>query len=277
MGRVILCTGKYASTPYQFENIGIKVYSVEELCYVLKENAFLLDREIINKKLVRWIDECLGLPELAGALYPLLHQRTSVGAFAGIILHYVKFYDRETIRNIEEIYRKSANLNVYEKLKTRVDYMVSNNRFAMAIIEYDALLKELPQQNEEMYGKVLHNKAIAMCGLFLFEEAAEVFLQAYTRYPIQETLIAYLAAKRLSMEESDYITFAAGFPDYYEETLELEKRVEELREQWVTSNEKAYLDMRISWKENANIVKYYDETEKKVQELKNNYRICVGN
>ncbi|HKM35084.1 MAG TPA: hypothetical protein VJY54_10135 [Lachnospiraceae bacterium] len=276
MGRVILCTGEYASSPYQFENIGVKVYSAEELCYVLKENAFLLDREIVNKKLVRWIDECLGLPELSGALYPLLHQKTSVGAFAGIILHHVKFYDRETIRSIEEIYRKSANLNAYEKMKTRVDYMVSNGRYAMAIVEYEALLNELPKQSVEMNAKVLHNKAVAMCGLFLFKEAAETFMRSYRLQPSSETLISYLAAKRLSMEEGDYITFAAGVPEYYEETLELEKRVEELRKLWDTSSEKAYLDMRISWKENANAVKYYEETEEKVQELKNNYRICVG-
>lgn len=277
MGRVILCTGEYASSPYQFENIGVKVYSAEELCYVLKENAFLLDREIVNKKLVRWIDECLGLTELAGALYPLLHQKTSVGAFTGIILHYIKFYDRETIRSIEEIYRKSANLNAYEKLKTRVDYMVSNGRYAMAITEYEALLNELPNQSVEMNAKVLHNKAVAMCGLFLFEEAAETFMKSYQLLPSSETLISYLAAKRLSMEEGDYIPFVAGSPEYYEETLELEKRMEELRKMWDTSSEKEYLDLRTSWKENANAAKYYEETEEKVQELKNNYRFCVGN
>lgn len=277
MGKVILCTGEYASIPYQFENIGVKVYSAEELCYVLKENAFLLDREIVNKKLVRWIDECLDLPELASALYPLLHQKTSVGAFAGIILNYVKFYDRETIRSIEDIYRKSANLNAYEKLKTRVDYMVANGRYAMAITEYDALLSELPEQSVEMIAKVLHNKAVALCGLFLFEEAAECFMKSYTLVSDTDTLISYLAAKRLGMEEADYITFVAGFPEYYDATLELERRVEELKKMWNSSDEKAYLDMRISWKENSNVVKYYQETDEKVQELKDNYRYSVGN
>ncbi len=276
MSKVILCTGEYASVPYLFENIGIKVYSAEELCYVLKENAFLLDREIVNKKLVRWIDESLKLPKLAGALYPLLHQRTSVGAFAGIILHYVRFYNEDIIRNVEEIYRKSANLNVYEKLKTRVDYMVANGRYAKAIVEYDALLAELPLQNIEMNARVMHNKAVAMCGLFLFQDAAEVFWKAYQMNPSFEILVSYLAAKRLCMEDGEYITFAAGFPEYYDATLELERRVEELRKQWDTSDEKIYLDMRISLKENVSEANYYEETDRKVQELKNDYRACVG-
>lgn len=277
MGRVILCTGEYAENPYTFENIGVRVHTAEELCYVLKENAFLLDREIVNKRLVRWIDECLKLHDLAASLYPLLHQKTSVGAFAGIILHYVKFFDRDTIHNTEEIYRKSANLSAYEKLKTRVDYMVTNGRYSMAVVEYEALLEEIPEQNPEMYARVLHNKAVALCGLFLFEEAAENFKKAYDLYPLSETLISFLTAKRLCMEDGDYITFAAGFPEYYEETLELEKRVEELKKSWEESDEKAYLDMRISWKDNANVVKYYDETDKKVEQLKSEYRCCVEN
>ena len=57
VGRILLGTGEYAATPYYFENLGLKVYSEEELRYVLKENAFLLDREIINQRLVRWIEE----------------------------------------------------------------------------------------------------------------------------------------------------------------------------------------------------------------------------
>lgn len=276
MERVLLCTGDYAQTPYCFENLGIRVFSAEELCYVLKENAFLLDREIVDRRLVKWIDESLHLPKLAASLYPLLHQKTSVGAFAGMILEYVGFYDAETIRRTEEIFRTGANLNAYEKLKSRVDYMVGNGRYSAALVEYDALLEQLPEGEKELTAKILHNKGVALCGLFAFEEAASQFRKAYELVPDRESMISYLAAKRLSMDEGDYISFAAGFPEYYEETLELERRVVALREQWEQSEQKDRLDWRRSLKADGDVRQYYAETNKRVQELKNAYRAGVN-
>jgi len=277
VGKVLLKTGEYAKTPYYFENLGIRVFSAEELCYVLKENAFLLDREIVDKRLVRWIDESLKLKELAISLYPLLHQKTSVGAFVGIILQYIRFFDDDTIHQVEDIYKKSANLNIYEKLKTRIDHMTANEKYGPALLEYDALLSQLPEGEEELTAKILHNKGIALCGLFLFEEAAEQFMRSYTLLKDEETLVEYLAAKRLSMDDGEYISFAAGLPEYYEQTLELEKRVEVYRSQWEETKEKQYLDTRLSWKADGDVVKYYEETDRKLQELKNRYRHNVNN
>lgn len=275
MGRVLLGTGEYAKTPYCFDSLGIRVYSAEELCYILKENAFLLDREIVNKRLVRWIDAELRLPELAAALYPFLNQKTSVGAFAGIILSYVKLYDTETIRRTEEMFHTGANLTAFEKLKARVDHMVTNGRYASALAEYDSLLAQLPEGEKELTAKIMHNKGVVLCGLFLFEEAAGQFMASYDLLPDKETLIEYLAAKRLSMEEAEYISFAAGFPDYYEETLELEKRVEGLCSQWETARQKQALEELLSMKEDGNMTQYYKESSKKVQELKNSYRAII--
>lgn len=276
MGKIFLCTGKYAEIPYCFENLGVKVYSAEELCYVLRENAFLLDREIVEKRLVRWIDEELKLPQLAATLYPLLSKKASAGEFASAILQYVKFYDAETIKKIEEIFQKGANLNSYEKRKTRVDYMVAGGRYAPALFEYDVLLEELPDEERELTARILHNKGVALCGLFLFEDAAQQFKASYELLPHEETLIEYLAAKRLFMEEGDYVSFAAGIPDYYEETLELEKRVQALSGQWENAEEKQRLDTLASFKKEGDVRKYYEETDKRIEELKNNYRANVS-
>ena len=52
-----LCVGEYCENAYNVEGLDIRVYSMEELCYCLKENAFLLDLSIMNDKLVDWIGE----------------------------------------------------------------------------------------------------------------------------------------------------------------------------------------------------------------------------
>ncbi len=276
MGRALLCTGEYAKIPYCFDNLGIRVFSAEELCYVLKEHAFLLDREIVDKKLVRWIDEELKLPELASALYPLLHQQTSVRAFVSIILEYVQFYDWETIRGVEDIYRMGANLNAYEKLKNRVDHMTETGRYAAAISEYDLLLEQLPEEEVELTAKILNNKAVALCGLFLFEEAAEEFLKAYEVSGDGEMFMQHLAAKRLVLSEEDYIAYAANYPDFYVESIELEKQIENLTTEWENSETKRRLEESFARKNMGEVAKYYEETDKTVQMLKNRYRMHVG-
>lgn len=42
MGRVLLCLGRYARNPYFVERAYVNVYSVEELCYCLIRNAYLI-------------------------------------------------------------------------------------------------------------------------------------------------------------------------------------------------------------------------------------------
>ena len=69
-----LCVGEYCETAYNIEELEIRVYCMEELCYCLKENAFLLDMSIMNDKLVDWIGEECRVRELAKQLYPMVHK-----------------------------------------------------------------------------------------------------------------------------------------------------------------------------------------------------------
>lgn len=277
MGRVLLSTGEYATTPYCFDNLGIRVYSAEELCYVLKENAFLLDAEIMNKRLVRWIDEMLGLSDLAAQLYPLINRRVSAGVFVAALLRYVGFYEEETILRIEEIYKSGADLNVYEKLKNRVDYMVKAGHYGSAIMEYDSVLRQLPAEEKQLRAAMLHNKGVALCSMFFFEEAACAFMESFEVLPDTEVLTAYLAAKRMSMGEAEYVAFVAGVPDYYAEMMELESRMDHLRREWEESSVKKQLAERLMMKEEGDMAAYYEETDKWVRNLKNKYRETIQN
>ena len=72
-----LCLGIYATNAYCFERLGISVYCMEELCYCLKENAFLLGTEIMNDELLHFIGSDCQVPELAKELYPMVHQKGS--------------------------------------------------------------------------------------------------------------------------------------------------------------------------------------------------------
>lgn len=275
MGRAILLCGNDAKTPYRFINPDVLIFTVEELCYVLCENAFLLDVDVMDKKLVAWIDQECGLPQLAAPLYQLLHPKGSVNAFVMTILEYVGICSEKQLAETEQLLKQGASLTTYEKYKKRIDYLVGNGKLVQAMSEYDELLAILPDVENELSAKVLHNKAVAMTALFLFEQAADCFLQSYEMYPLRETYIEYLAAKRLSLGENDYVAFLAGIPEAYEDSIELEKRVEEIAESWQGYLTKQKLERMKGLKQEGDFAKYYGETEQVIQGLKMSYRYSI--
>ena len=63
--RISICVGDYAKTPYCIPGLEINVRSMEELCYCMRENAYMLDLSLLDDGLVRWIEQECGLKELA--------------------------------------------------------------------------------------------------------------------------------------------------------------------------------------------------------------------
>jgi len=277
VGRVVLCIGKRAENPYFFDKTCQNIYSIEELCYVFGENAYLLDEDIVDKWLVKWIEDECKLTELARNLYTMLNQKVSAVAFVGTILEYTGYFSKEKIMQIEAVLKNGKNLSLFERKKAKADYLVKRKKFALAVTEYDSLIKELEGQDPVLLAKVRHNKGVAQTGLFAYEYASGEFLKAYELSGSEEDYMAYLAAKRMYMEDQDYIRFMSEHTEGYEISLVLEKQINKILEQWQTAPEREHMDVLFDYKENGNRNLYYREVEKLINELKQDYRECVTN
>ena len=55
MGSLILCHKKKAKHPYEISRIHTRISTLEELCYYLCNNLYLIDYTIMNEQLCRWI------------------------------------------------------------------------------------------------------------------------------------------------------------------------------------------------------------------------------
>lgn len=278
-----LCVGEYCENAYHVEGLELEVHCLEELCYCLKENAFLLDLSLMNDKLVDWIGEACGVKELAKQLYPMVHKQGSLSVFVITILQYVGMYDAEDITQVEQVLKQGAGLSNLEKRKSQIDYMVEKRKYAAAIRGYDLLLEtwtNLEKEGKELpAGKVraaiLHNKGVALTGLMLYDKAANQFREAWQTDPDRDHLDAYLAAKRMELTEDAYVAFAAQNPENYTESLELEKRIEQFEREWEQQPEYRQLQLRRTWR-TEDRVKYDSENERLTQALKNSYRTSVS-
>ena len=78
------------------------------------------------------------------------------------------------------------------------------------------------------------------------------------------------------MDSLQYISFIADHRMWYEPSLELERRMNTYREEFVLSKEKKQLEDLLNERDKAYDVKlYYDELSKKIATMKWNYREMI--
>lgn len=275
MGRVILCMGKTAKTPYLLKKIGISIYTAEELCYCIRENTFLMDEEIVSRELIDWLREECGLSELADSLYGFLKTKSSVSAFLTTILEYVGYYPQEEIRRVEQFLKTGAGLQVHERRKRIADYLAGSGKYELALEQYQKLLYDMPEAEAAFRAKLYHNMGYVSSQLFFFEKAAVFFEKAYELSGEKESFLQFLAAKRMLIDEKEYVDFIVGQPqEYCELSMELEKRIEQAGSEWKLCRQAKELEMLRSEDERSDEERLM-ELEDVGERLKSEYRSMV--
>lgn len=276
--KVSLSVGSYATHPFCLEGLGLRVYCAEELCYCLRENAFLLDTDLMTERLVKWLREECELEDLADELSTMVHKKGSLSAFVLRILEYVGFYELDVMREVERTLKNGAGLSILEKRKLRIDQLLGMQKFAAAVSEYDALLDVWEEANHQgqmpganLKSKLLHNRGVALAGLMRYDRAAESFHLAYETDGSRESLRAFLAARRLELKNEDYVAFLSGAPECTELAMQLEKEVEQANRSWTKEADYQRLSSRGRFREEDERG-YREETEQLLQALKAGYR-----
>ena len=216
MSGYILCQTKRAKLPYFIENISTNVYSIEELCYYLYHNLYLIDQTIMNEGLCSWIQEELELPALAAKL------RSKISKFA-------------SAEDIVYPVFKEINYLTYEELKElnvrlqKTDALMENEMYVHAIQVYQNLLEreDLEEIREGMTEKVYHNLGCAYSYLFQMEKATEYFRKAYEGSRSREALEAYLIAFGMTRTSSEYEKMAKSIGTEKEVLQNIRERLQE--------------------------------------------------
>lgn len=281
--RVSLCVGDYAAAPFFVAGIELPVYCVEELCICIRENAFFIDKSLMSEDLVEWIGSRCGLTELARRLEELLKDGAELNLFVREIMDYAGLFEETVVKEIDEVLKRGAGRSSFEKRKERVDYLVAKKKYAAAIRGYDNLLKHWNEFGDEdketakagMKAAILHNKGVAYTGMMQYDNAAKMFSEAYELTGEMAEQVSFLAAKRLHLSESEYVAFVSEQPDSYSGTLQLEKQMNLLKNEWEKQADHQRLAFRKQMRRGADKQRYYAESDRLIQALEDNYRDCV--
>ncbi len=186
MGTLLLCSHGLASAPYYLESMALNIYSIEELCYYLKQNIDLVEPSFMEEELIDWIRMELKLPVLAERLEKLKSERL-LFAFVSAIAESCNYCTKEEIEQMRKALTDFENKSEIECRKIRADRLLSKKRYRLSILEYKKLLAH-PEVSGHLSGNILHNLGTAYAGLFLFSEAFICYKAAYQKnnHPISQ-------------------------------------------------------------------------------------------
>lgn len=180
MGELLLCSREIASVPYYIESISLNVYSLEEICYYLKEYTDLVEVSFMDDELIRWIQEELKQKELSKQLSEIKSKGGKLIEFVRAIASGCNYCTLEEIKQIQEKLAVFENKTEIECKKIRADRLLEKKRFQASILAYRKLL-DSPEVSGAFAGDIYHNLGTAYAGMFLFEDAAECYERAFSK------------------------------------------------------------------------------------------------
>jgi tetratricopeptide (TPR) repeat protein len=270
MSQIILCRTKQAEKPYFLQDLGINIYSLEELCYYIYTHIYIITNEFISDDLISFIRNETKQEQLADQLDRLRSQKAGLAEMLVTILKYVDYYNVGEIEQIRDILRTLSTQNVYERMKSRADSFLGNKCYYSAIKNYTAIIEGAPDPELSglFYAKVYHNLGVAYAKVFLYRQAADFFMQAYKIGQHAESLKCYMAALRLSKGE-DVIENLDDDVDESEKAVR--KELGSCRDNARYSDEYRRLQDIEGLKEKGKISEYYKAIDECMQVWKEQY------
>lgn len=194
MSGYILCQVKKAKKPYFIENISTNIYSIEELCFYLCRNLYLIDHTIRNEEMAKWLEDELGLRSLAAKVRPYLKESHPLSEFLYPILKEINYLGYEELKTLNAQLQKMEEEPVIVQKKKKADCLVMGGMYVNAIQNYQEVLSRDDGQKPDFTAAVLHNLGCSYGYLFQKEDAAECFWKSYEKSHSMDELDIYLAA-----------------------------------------------------------------------------------
>lgn len=207
MGKLILCSGERTSRPYVFPRTGVRIYSIEELCYYLYHNVYLIEKSLFTDSLLDWIGTELKLVDRSAKLKTLKEKNADLKTLVTVVLCSCDYYVEKEILDFLKILDRIMGMPHIKRKFMKANELLKDQQYTEAINEYDQILnmEEASELTASDYGEILHNKAVATAQINSITKAADLFRQAYEYNQSEESLRQYLYAVILSGGNIDSI------------------------------------------------------------------------
>lgn len=274
MGKLILCTGKVAKTPFFFPNLKVKVYSIEELCYYIYNNIYSFRTELFDEALADFVENELEMETLAEKLRVLLKRKASLKDMVVTILCSADYYEEQEIKQLIAVIDRLERSNPIECKKLEADFHLGKKDYRSAEKAYEEILQNEVESRQPVswFGNVYHNLGIIRMHTCTYMEGARAFLTAYEKNRNKESLSAYFVclkfAKQQELLEKEMTRFHITEDTKHQIDLEIEKTMQEAKQQ----EDFAALHLAKKKKEEGNVEEYYRILEHTMTQWKEEFK-----
>ena len=247
MGNLILCHDRRAVHPYEITRIHGRIFTIEELCYYLCNNLYLIDYTIMNDQLCSWLDEELGMEQLASDLRDVIRLRGSVEKFVITILKASKIYREPEMIRIQNVLEHLKNQKDIERQKYKGDNLLESGEVEEAILVYQAILNQDKDESvdDQFYGGVYAGLGPGYGRLVLYQEAARMYDRAYQLTGDKSLIKPYLYASYKYMSLEEYHILITKQDEYMEINAQMRREIDEIKKELPDETGPEYLE---KWK-----------------------------
>ncbi len=249
---------------------------IEELCYLIAKNPFLVTDELKDPELLRWIEKECALPELSGILRPHLAQGKTLKGFVDALFDYTGYLLPEERAAVDETLLRNEGLNEYEKRLSQADYLLSHRKMESAIEEYESLLSDLPKAEDPLRIRILMGIGEAYAGLFMFDAASRYFKHAYDLSGKEDALLKFLFCLRMVTPEERYLAYGTEHPEYARCAAKLEEMMAQAMESFEATKEHLCLSALSVYRDEGNKTSWQGEMGRLLADQKERYLTMVA-
>lgn len=274
MGRLIQCSSKLAKRPYHFYLTDTKVYSIEEVCYYIHKNIYIMQGEIFDLGFATWLREELEMAETADKMEKMIQDHVDLKDIVVTLCCSCDYYDESQINELIRIMEETDHLPAREKLKIQADNELQCEHYERAVEIYMAILRsdDMLQANPIEYGPIYHNIGVAFGCLAEYNKAADSFLHAYEKNHREESLKSYLFALHLAGKDDAWKVAAERLEVPAEQIIRLEAEYSEVRKRCSIAPKVRRIKRLRYLAGSGRLSEYYDKIRRNIQAWKEEYR-----
>lgn len=273
MGKLILCSSVIAKHPYCFPMTKTKVYSIEEVCYYIRNNIYMMQEEVFDKEFAGWIRHELGMEETADKLDRMREDHNNLKDIVVTLCCSCDYYTEREINDLIAIMDQTQNVPLRGRQKIKADTYLKSGSLERARQEYERILKspDMINAKSEEYGQLYYSLGTALAGMGEYRQGFLAFQKSYEYVKEQKALESCLYCLKLGGMPEEYAKTIQEMGVTREQQTFMEAQYEEALRQSVDSRE-CKMVRRIRRMKEQGDPSYQKAASELIFEWKNEYR-----
>lgn len=178
---LLLCRQEQVKHPYYIENLGIYIYSSQEICYVIYHHPLLAMDGFFDEKFLEFLKDELDMGFTALKLERWLKSGENRDEALFLFLQECDYYSTAEINKFRQKVSSLRKLPLLEYAKQKADYLFQFKQYGKAIAGYREILEstQTGRMGDVFLGKVWHNLGAAYARVFQFDKALDSMDRSY--------------------------------------------------------------------------------------------------